>query len=234
LKTDTSKAKITNININYSGRPGILGDANEKDLFDIAKKNGCLSLSYSQFSKHVGSYIALNFGEEIPLAEGEASGSSGNPQLSFVVKFKSVDGVARTYQLNTAIIYDGTCVIIREGNAVKQLVVLSTNDVIESVKNGYDTVELSAYENNKYGGSSLAILGALASLKPGTQFVRGLVQKAAPIVKGVADFSERIELGSNFLQGDKLMAGSISGGVTAKKKVSRPKKGRIYGWRSDN
>jgi hypothetical protein len=82
LKTNTSKAKITNININYSGRPGILGDADEKDLFYIAKKNECLSLSYSQFSKHVGSYIALNFGEEIPLGEGEAPGSSGNPQLS--------------------------------------------------------------------------------------------------------------------------------------------------------
>ena len=98
-KTDTSKAIIENISITFANKQGILSGADKRDLFEISKKNGLLGLSYSQTVKWVGSYLSLNFGEDIPLSEQIAPGSLANPQLSFKVTFKRLpdDSVNRKY-----------------------------------------------------------------------------------------------------------------------------------------
>ena len=213
-KTDTAKSVITNISIDYNGRPCILGNANERDLYEISKKNGLLGLSYSQYSRWVGSYVAINFGEEIPLPESQAPGSLASPQLSFTVKFKRLpDSGDRTFQLNAAVIYEGTCAITKNSNAYPQLAVLIGEDVIDSVSSGYDIVNSSSYENNKYGGNPLALLGALSSALPVVRMIKGAVQKGAPIAKVIADGAEKIGLGV----------------VVPEKKKRGPKGGRISG-----
>ena len=132
---------IKNISINYNGRPGILGDADERDLYEITKRNGLLGLTYSQYSNWVGSYVALNFGIEIPLPEGQDPGTLAGPQLDFTGKFKRIPNSGdRTFVLNAAIVYEGTCVIVKESRVIKQLSVLREDDVIEAVKRGYDIV----------------------------------------------------------------------------------------------
>ena len=141
-KTDTSKAIIENISITFANKQGILSGADKRDVFEISKKNGLLGLSYSQTVKWVGSYLSLNFGEDIPLSEQIAPGSLANPQLSFKVTFKRLpdDPVNRKYQLNTALIYEGACIIIKNSSAIKQLSVLSSDDVVESLQKDYDMV----------------------------------------------------------------------------------------------
>ena len=207
---------IKNISINYNGRPGILGDADERDLYEITKKNGLLGLTYSQYSNWVGSYVALNFGKEIPLPEGQAPGTLGTPQLDFTVKFKRIPGSGnRTFVLNTAIIYEGTCVVVKESSVIKQLSVLRDDDVIESVKSGYDIVTPLKYEENKFGGNPLALLGALSSALPIVRMIRGAVQKGAPIAKVIADGAEKVGLGVTVPQQGKKptkKSGKISGG----------------------
>ena len=59
--------------------------------------------------------------------------------IKFTVKLKHLkDSGDRYFQLNTAIIYDGVCTIIKNSSAIKQLSVLSSDDVIESLQKDYD------------------------------------------------------------------------------------------------
>ena len=217
-KTDTSKSMISNISINYNGRPGILGDADERDLYEISKRNGLLGLSYSQYSNWVGSYLALNFGEENPLAEGEALGTLGSPQLSFTVRFKRIPNSGDiTFVLNTAIVYEGTCVVVKDSSVIKQLAVLSGDDVIDAISNGYDIVTPSKFEHNRFGGNPLALLGALSSALPIVRMIKDAVQKGAPIAKAVADGAEKFGLGVVVPEQQKgkkqtKKSGKISGG----------------------
>jgi len=212
LLPSVSKSLITNININYNGRPGILGDASQEDLYDIAKKNG-LNLSYKQYSQYVGSYLALNFGEEIPLGEGEAPGSSGAPQLSFKVKAKNIGAASARFELNCAIIYEGTCAIIRGGGAIKQTAVITAQDVYNALQSDdYQISEHLSFQPNKFGGNPLALLGSLSSVLPIARTIRGIIQKGAPIVKGIADGAESIGLGR---------AGKMAGSVVTTGKIRR-------------
>ena len=119
----------------------------------MSKMRG-LNLSYTQCVEFVGGYYKLNFGEEIPLSEDLAPGVQGVPQLRFTVEFSRIgqDTTTTLYQLNSAIIYDGTCTVIKNSSCIKQKSVLSADDVINSMQKGYDMVHPSAYENNNFGG----------------------------------------------------------------------------------
>jgi hypothetical protein len=168
---------ITKIAIKFGNKDGILSGADERDLFEISKKNGLFGLSYSQCSKWVGSYLSLNFGEKIPLADNEAPGSFGQPQLSFNVTYKNISDATIRYQLNTAILFDGTCTIIKNSSAIAQTTILSTNDVINSLQNDYDMVHSNRYENNNFGGriSGGNLLSILSSALPIARMIRGAV-----------------------------------------------------------
>jgi hypothetical protein len=198
IKTDTSKAVIKNISITFANKQGILSEADEKDLFQISKKNGLLGLSYSQTKKWVGSYLSLNFGEEIPLPESLAPGTLGVPQLSFNVKFIKLPGSeTRNYELNTAILYEGACTIIKNSSCIKQLSVLSTDDVINSLQKDYEMVHYNSYNNNNFGGriSGGSLLSVISSALPIARMIRGAIQKAALVAKTLADGAEKVGLG---------------------------------------
>jgi hypothetical protein len=83
-------------------------------------------LSYLQCFKWVDLYLSLNFGEKIPLSDNEAPGS-------FIVIYKNISTSTIRYQLNTAILYDGTCIIFKNSSAIVQTTILSTNDNINSL-----------------------------------------------------------------------------------------------------
>ena len=173
-----------------------------------------LGLSYSQTVKWVGSYLSLNFGEDIPLSEQMAPGSLGNPQLSFKVTFKRLldDPVNRKYQLNTALIYEGACTIIKNSSAIKQLSVLSSDDVVESLQKDYDMVYPEKYQDNKYGGriSGGSLLSVLSSALPIARMIRQGVQHVAPVAKTIADGAEKIGLGGSVVvKKGKRKAGAV-------------------------
>ena len=109
--------------------------------------------------------------------------------------------------MNTAIVYEGACTIIKNSSAIKQLSVLSEDDVIESMQKDYDVVHPSKYLNNNYGGriSGGSLLSVLSSALPIARMIRQCIQKGAPIAKMVADGAEKIGLGDG-------------GGVVVKKK----------------
>lgn len=197
-KTDTSKSIIEGISITFANKQGILSGADKRDLFEISKKNGLLGLSYSQTTKWVGSYLSLNFGEDIPLSEQMAPGSLANPQLSYKITFKRLPNSGdRNYQLNTALIYEGACTIIKNSSAIKQLSVLSSDDVVESLQKDYDMVYPDRYNDNKFGGRiSGSLLSVLSSALPIARLIRQGVQKGAPIAKMIADGAEKVGLGN--------------------------------------
>ena len=125
-------------------------------------------------------------------------GTLANPQLSFQVTFKRLPGSEnRKYQLNTAIIYEGACTIIKNSSAIKQLSVLSTDDVVESLQKDYETIYNEKFYDNKFGGriSGGSLLSVLSSALPIARRIRGAVQKGAPIAKMVADGAKKIGLG---------------------------------------
>jgi hypothetical protein len=207
-KTATAKARITKITIGFANRDGILAEFDEQDLFILSKKRG-LNLSYPQTTKYVGGYCKFNFGEDIPLSEGLAPGVQSLPMLRFTVTYKNLvgDATVRKYQLNSAIIYEGTCTIIKNSSALKTKSVLTSNDVIDSLQKGLEIVHPAPYSNNKFGGNGGSLLSVLSAAIPIAKAIRSGIQVGAPIAKNVADMAEKIGLGN----GGKI-SGKISGG----------------------
>ena len=178
----------------------MLAEYDEQDLF-IKSKNRGLNLSYTQTKGFVGGYYKFNFGEDIPLSENMAPSVQRVPQLRYNVDFQRIAGATTAnFQLNTALIYDGTCTIIKNSSCIKQRSVLDSNDVIEILQRDYDMVHPSAYENNNFGGrisgGALLLLSVLSSALLIARMIKGAVQKGAPIVKVIVDGAEKIGLGN--------------------------------------
>jgi hypothetical protein len=118
--------------------------------------------------------------------------------LSFSVTFKRLPNSGnRTYELNTAILYEGACTIIKNSSCIKQLSVLSTDDVINSLQKDYEMVHYNSYNKNNFGGriSGGSLLSVISSALPIARMIRGAIQKVAPIAKTVADGAEKVGLG---------------------------------------
>lgn len=192
-KTDTLKAAITAINLSFGNRSGLFSSASQQDLYYIAKKNG-LDMTYSQYSKYVGSVLALDFGRDIGLPTDLSVGTLANPQFGVTVSIKNVSAATVNFEVKYAIIYDG-CMTIVNGSVNRQLGILSQNDVLEAQLKSQEIVSDEQCENlfgGRIAGNPLALLGMLPGIISG---IRKGVQVGAPIAKGVADFAEKIGLG---------------------------------------
>ena len=65
-------ARIVSVSVYYNG-VRLLSNANEQQVYQIAKKNG-YNQSFQQWAQLTGSVLMLKFGEDIGLPEGEAAG----------------------------------------------------------------------------------------------------------------------------------------------------------------
>jgi hypothetical protein len=102
-----------------------------QDIYNTSEKNGC-NLSYSQFTRDVGSIICLDLGTDIGLMSDEAPGALGNYQLGLTCRFKNnhpTESIAPT--LYVVVVYEGTF-NVNDGNCSHMIGVLSREDVLNS------------------------------------------------------------------------------------------------------
>jgi hypothetical protein len=191
-RSSTSKFRIDTISLQFGNQSGLLSNCNSYDLYQISRKNGS-NLTWSQWSKYIGSYLALDLGVDIGLDSTQSVSLLSNPQLSFKLNYTNIsDATIAAPIVRCAIIYEGSMSIIN-GNVVKQVAVLSQNDVLKS--QSAEAVEYLAPQHvkNYFGGIDLA--SAMAVAKPVATLIRGLVQKGLPFVKQGADFLEKVGVG---------------------------------------
>lgn len=160
LKTDTLKASILDINVSLGNRSGLLSSATQSDLYAISRKNG-LDMTYSQFSKRVGSIVILDLGIDIGLPTDLSVGVLANPLFSVTAKVKNVCPVATTFTLKYAVIYDSVMNIIN-GTITRQNGILSQNDVLEAQLNAPEMIAdekcLNVFGGGRIGGNPLMAL----------------------------------------------------------------------------
>lgn len=208
-KTDTLKAQIKKLRINFGNTTGILGNASQQDLYSISKKNG-VNMTFPQWSKYIGSVIALDFGSDIGLDTDLSVGCMANPLLSIEVDWQPLVTVAGIeYDLNFALVYDGVISIVN-GAVNSTVSVIDRVKVLESQQEGVPELIEPAYCENMYGGKKLMGGSPLAAVLSALPLIRKGVQIGAPIVKGIADVAEKIGFGAE--------AGIISGKIAGKKK----------------
>lgn len=141
--TDTFAA-IQNVSISINGQASILAEATDRQLYQIAVKNG-LKDCWSSFSNYVGSSLLLQFGSDLPLQNGAAPGmiNNFNVQLNNL-RIKNTSSATKNYQVIIVPIFDGV-LSIRDSQAVLQTGLLNNTQAIMA------PVVQSKVDNTRFG-----------------------------------------------------------------------------------
>jgi hypothetical protein len=130
LTTD-SFANITNINITFANKSGILGSATQYDLYNISRRNG-IKMSWVQWKSYVGSVLCLDVARDLgldPLQAPGLAGWAGNFQMN--VTFNNISGSTINYDLYVCACVDGV-LTMSNGNFFQQVGVLTAQDIFNS------------------------------------------------------------------------------------------------------
>ncbi len=139
---------IEAINVSFDNRDSLLSNATQEDLYQIAVKNKC-NLSWRQFTRDVGSVLALDFGEDIPLRATQAPGLRGTFNLRLTVTCRNLAAAASTPTLSVVSVAEGVLSIINQ-NVIRNIGVLTQQDVLNSKQTPGKTYKPSG---SVYGGA---------------------------------------------------------------------------------
>ena len=129
--TDTF-ALISNISVNWNNKNGQMSGASTQDLWALSRTNG-LQLSYTQFTRDVGSVICVVFGKDICLDADEAPGLMGNYNIQFnatVTNLNPSETIA--FELYAIAVSEGA-ITIGDNRAITQIGLMSREDVLSSI-----------------------------------------------------------------------------------------------------
>lgn len=107
-----------------------LANATAQDLYNISVKNGITS-SFTQFGKHVGSILCLDFGTDIGLKADEAPGLTGPYQLSLNCQYQNTGADTFIPTMWVIVVYDGMFSIV-DGTPLANRAPLGTKDVLNA------------------------------------------------------------------------------------------------------
>lgn len=164
--------RLVNINISYGNRSGLLSSATERQLYDIAYKNGCdmsynsfygyntnvgnVDPQYSRIISGVGAVLALDLGSEIGLSALESPGILSNTQLQINATFQNIHptkSLRPTMYIVT--INEGTMTII-QNRCLLQVGVLTHSEVLNASNMPFN--ELATQSGQGQGGSWWGLL----------------------------------------------------------------------------
>lgn len=142
-KSDTFLA-IEKINVFFDNQPAMLSSANQYNLWEIARENGC-NLSFTEWKGQVyrpgslvnkmgltGSILPLVFGKDITCNPGTAGGSGGQYNFYFQIQLKNIDTVnPKNIAIYTVAISEGV-LNINNGVAMGNYDIISNVDVLTS------------------------------------------------------------------------------------------------------
>lgn len=180
-RTDTC-AVITNVNITFDNRTGILSSASMQDLYHISKKNGYCGTWYDwigmsgifnnvtgQFTSTFGSIMCIDFGDDIGLPVSQAPGMTGTYQLLVKASFKNPNPVR-------AINYDFYVVVVNEGLFYTQNLQAFSATGTVTPQDLMKTENMNVMENKR---SNFYGMGWLDVLKKGAVWAGRIARAAA-------------------------------------------------------
>lgn len=186
--TDTAYG-ITNINVSFDNRDSLLANASQLDLYQICVKNKC-NLSWRQFTRDVGSYIALDFGEDIPLRSGvQAPGLRGTFNLRLTVECTNLSSAASLPTLNLVVIAEGV-MSITDQKVVRNIGILTKQDVLNSRLTPGMTYRASG---SVYGGAWYNTLweGLKKIARPALNVAKAVVPTLYPAASPLLDVADK-------------------------------------------
>lgn len=122
--TDTY-LNMLNLSVSFDNRDALLSNASSLDLYRMAQHNGC-NLSWTQWSKQVGSPLRINFGSDVPLRVGSYVGTRGGYNLRLQATFKNTSALSITPVLNVLVVSEGI-ITINNGVVSRSVGVLDQN-----------------------------------------------------------------------------------------------------------
>lgn len=217
VSTTDSFAALTSLSINFDNQSGILSGASQEQLWLMSRESG-LNLSWTEFSKTVGSVMILDLPKTLALQnDTEAPSLQISKQLQITAGFKNINPTnAVTFSMYILVISDGL-ITITDGVTIQQNSVLSTADIL----NVANTTERPYHVPESFYGSG----NFLKSIKKGK-----FISKAANIADklGVPGAKQVHEIAK--IAGVGLTGSALTGGRSMSKSAlkSRMVKGRGF------
>jgi hypothetical protein len=221
---------IDKINISFDNRDSLLAAAEPIDLYNIAAKNNT-NLTWTEYTRDVGSVLCLNFGEDIPLRANQAVGLRGSYNLRMTVTFRNIkatSGGAPNYAtiyealpggvaLNVVVFGVGVMTIAQQ-NVVRTVGILTNEDVLRS-----KTQPAVPYVSSQdlYGGGFFDDFakGFMSVIRP----VANIASKVVPFF--APEFAPLATAANSFInpQGSGLVGGNVGGGLVGGRMVGGKK-----------
>lgn len=115
INTTETAFRITNLNITYNGKAGLLSTATEWEIYNICQQNG-ITRSLREFSARnglgCGSFVRLQFGKDIVLPQGQVPGMAVSSTIQVTVQYENTNPLsAITPDLNMVMVNEGVLLI---------------------------------------------------------------------------------------------------------------------------
>ncbi len=130
FRSSNSYASLTNVKIDFDNTQSLLAQANQAQLYSIARKNGT-EQSWLQFSEYQGSILSFEMGTDVALPPDLAPGVNGKFTLRVIVDVRNPGTVAVNYDLMIVIVYNGLMTIDQQ-HVMLNTSTLSRADVLLS------------------------------------------------------------------------------------------------------
>lgn len=180
--TPDSFGVINSVAIQFNNMSGILSNATQQDLYNIAISNGC-QLSWPAWSKYRGSVLPIVFGKDVGLDAIEAPGLGGNYSFTATINYSNPSSSTVTYDLYIVYIQEGI-ITITEGNVLPQVSVISPKDILDSKESPFMEYKDAA---TAWGGDFFGSLkNYLGKFVQGAQAAVPYIEKALPYVSKYA------------------------------------------------
>jgi hypothetical protein len=212
ISTPDTFGWIQGLNISFDNRDALLSNASARDIYNIAVKNG-VNLSWNQFSSKIGSVVALDFGEDIPLRPTQAPGLRGSFNFRVTANVSNESAADADFQLFLVIMGVGVFTI-SNGSAVRTVGVLDVSNILAS--KDQDALPWTPSGDIYGGGIMDTIKGLFGKFMKFAKPAAGMAAKVLPMV--APEFAPYAAGASSILNtvGDMTGTGLVGG-----KKVSR-------------
>jgi hypothetical protein len=112
-------AYISNANLQYLNKSGILANASPQQLYQLCSTNG-FNYSWINWSQYSGSVLCFDFNKDMPLDDGYIPGLQVNMNFSASITLQNLQQVPINYTVFTVVLYDGIFSIV---NGISQTVI---------------------------------------------------------------------------------------------------------------
>lgn len=177
---------IQNVNINRGNQSGVLSGANQADLYELAVANGFDGIRNKRSND--GVVLKLEFGEDIPLSDGETPGMRGDYNFQCTIQTGLPDIIRTAFTANftfeQVFIYEGE-VKISPNECIAMTGIMNLDEAVSAVDMGHEHDEVADAKGGSMVGGS-AVGGSLwFKMKKGRNVLHKVAQTTSNLDHGI-------------------------------------------------